>query len=49
MVANLVFTATRKRSGKMGICDCKMIQFIPAPVITILIHSDKTHFQKHFR
>ena len=34
-------------SDKMGICDCKMIQFMPANhsnthcVIIILIHSDK--------
>ena len=39
-----------QRSGKTGICDCKMIQFIPANhsnsyrVITILIYSYKTHF-----
>ena len=38
----------------MGICDCKMIQFMPANnsntnrVITILIHSDKTLFQNVF-
>ena len=38
----------------MGICDRKMIQFIPANhsktnrVITILIHSDKTHFENAF-
>ena len=38
----------------MGICDHKMIQFMPANhsntnrVITILIHSDKTHFQNVF-
>ena len=38
----------------MGICDRKMIQFMPANhsntnrVITILIHSDKTHFQNVF-
>ena len=44
----------RQRSGKTGICDCKMIQFLPANhsntnrVITILIHSHKTHFQKVF-
>ena len=30
MVANLVLTATRQRSGKTGICDRKMIQFMPA-------------------
>ena len=45
MVPNLVLT---------GICDRKMIQFMPAnhsntnPVITILIHSDKTLFQNVF-
>ena len=44
MVANLVL-------GKTGICDSKMIQFMPANhsntnrVITILIHSDKTLFK----
>ena len=38
----------------MGICDCKMIQFMPANhsntnrVITILIHSDKKLFQNVF-
>ena len=38
----------------MGICDCKMIQFMPAKpsntnrVITILINSDKTLFQNVF-
>ena len=38
----------------MGICDCKMIPFMPANhsstnrIITILIHSDKTHFQNVF-
>ena len=38
----------------MGICDRKMIQFMPANhsitnrVITILIHSDKTLFQNVF-
>ena len=38
----------------MGICDRKMIQFMPVNhsntnrVITILIHSDKTHFQNGF-
>ena len=61
MVANLalprLFTATRQRSGKTGICDRKMIQFMPAnqsntnrviTVITILIHSDKTLFQNVF-
>ena len=45
------FTATRQRSGKTGICDRKMIQFMPAKqsntnhVITILIHSAKTRFE----
>ena len=54
MVANFSFTATRQRSGKTGICDRKMIQFMPANhsntncVITILIHSDKTRFQNVF-
>ena len=49
------FTSTRQRSGKTGICDCKMIQFMPANhsntnrVITILIHSDKKLFSKRFR
>ena len=49
MVANLVFFL-----GKTGICDRKMIQFMPANhsntnrVITILIHSDKSHFQNVF-
>ena len=39
---------------KTGICDRKMIQFMHANhsntnrVITILIHSDKTHFQNVF-
>ena len=48
------FTATRQRSGKTGICDRKMIQFMPAnhsntnSVITILIHSDKMHFHNVF-
>ena len=48
MVANLF------RSGKTGICDRQMIQFMPANhsntnlVITILIHSDKTLFQNVF-
>ena len=48
------FTATRQRSGKTGICDRKMIQFMPAShsnanrVITILVHSDKMHFQNVF-
>ena len=43
-----------QRSGKTGICDRKMIQFMPANhsntnrVITILIHSDKMHFQNIF-
>ena len=38
----------------MGICDCKIIQFMPANhsntnrVITILIHFDKTSFQNVF-
>ena len=54
MVANTSFTATRQRSGKTGICVYKMIQFMPANhsntnrFITILIHSDKTYFQKVF-
>ena len=45
------FTATRQRSGKTGICDRKMIQFMPAKdsntncIITILIHSAKTRFE----
>ena len=45
---------THQRSGKTGICYLKMIQFMPAnhlntnQVITILIHSDKTLFQKIF-
>ena len=45
---------TRQQSGKTGICGRKMIQFMPAnhsntnPVITILIHSDKMHFQNVF-
>ena len=44
MVANLVFSKT-------GICDRKMVQFMPANhsntnrVITILIHSAKTRFE----
>ena len=44
-------TGTRQRSGKTGICDGKMIQFMPANhsntncVITILLHSDKTRFR----
>ena len=47
-VANLVLP------GKTGICDHKMIQFMPANysmtnrVITILIHSDKMLFQNVF-
>ena len=49
-----MFTATRQRSGKTGICDRKMIQFMPANhsntnhVITILIYPDKTLFQNVF-
>ena len=49
------FTATHQWSGKTGICDRKMIQFMPANhsitnrVIAILIHSDKTLFQNVFR
>ena len=48
------FTATRQQSGKTGICDRKMIQFMPANhsitnfVITILIQSDKMRFQNVF-
>ena len=48
------FTATYQRSGKTGICDRKMMQYLPANhsntnrVITIPIHSDKTHFQNVF-
>ena len=44
----------RQQSSKTGICNRKMIQFMPANhsntngVITILIHSDKTHFQNVF-
>ena len=44
----------RQRSSKMGICDHKMIQFMPANysntdhVITILIHSDRMLFQNVF-
>ena len=45
----------RQWCNKSGICDCKMIQFMPANhsntnrVITILTHSDKkTHFQNVF-
>ena len=51
-VANLVLP--RCVSGKTGICDCEMIQFMPANhsntnrVIIILIHSDKTCFQNVF-
>ena len=47
-VANLVLLLHVSRTG---ICDHKMIQFMPAIysntncVITILIHFDKTHFQ----
>ena len=50
MVAN----ATRQRSGKTGICDRKMIQFMPANhsitnrVLAILIHSAKTRFENVF-
>ena len=53
-VANLVFTAMWMClcNGKTGICNSKMIQFMPAnnsnSVITILIHSAKTHFQDIF-
>ena len=49
-VANLSLTW----SGKTGICDHKMIRFMPANhsntnhVITILILSDKMHFQNVF-
>ena len=38
----------------MGVCNRKMIQFTPANhsntnrVFTILVHSDKTHFQNIF-
>ena len=45
------FTMTCQRRNKTGICDRKMIQFMPVNhsstnrVITILIYSDKTHFQ----
>ena len=52
MFANLVLP--RRVSGKTGICDHKMIQFMPANhsntnrVIAILIHSDKTRFQNVF-
>ena len=48
------FTAPCHRSGKMGICNPIMIQFMPANhsntnrVITILNHSDITHFQNVF-
>ena len=48
------FTATRQWSGKTGICNCKMKQFMPANysntnrVIITLIHSDKTFFQNVF-
>ena len=44
----------RQGSGKTGICDRKMIKFRPANhsntnrVITILILSDKMHFQNVF-
>ena len=44
----------RQWSGKTGIYNCKMIQFMPANhlninrVITILIHSGKTRFQNVF-
>ena len=54
MVAKFSFTVTCQRSGKTGICDSKMIQFMPANhsntnrVITILIHSGKTRFQNVF-
>ena len=51
------FTATCQRSGKTGICDRKMIQYLPAnhsntnrvTSITIPFHSDKTPFSKRFR
>ena len=48
------FIARRQRSVKTGICDRKMIQFMPANhsntnrVIAILIYSDKSHFQNVF-
>ena len=48
------FTVTNFFLVKTGICDLKMIQFMPANhsntnrVITILIHSDKTQFQNVF-
>ena len=54
MVANLVLSRRVSGAVKTGICDCNMIQFMPANhsntnrVITILIQSDKTHFQNVF-
>ena len=51
MVANLVLPRRVSGAVKTGICDRKMIQFMPANhsntnrVITILIHSDKTLFK----
>ena len=54
MVANLVLPRRVSGAVKTGICDRKMIQFMPANhsntncVITILIHSDKTRFQNVF-
>ena len=54
MVANLVLPRCISGALKTGICDRKMIQFMPVNhsntnrVITILIHSDKTLFQNVF-
>ena len=53
-VANLVLPRRVSGAAKKGICDRKMIQFMPANhsntnrVITILIHLDKTRFQNVF-
>ena len=53
-VTNLVLSRRVSGAVKTGICDRKMIQFMPANhsntnrVITILIHSDKRHFQNVF-
>ena len=54
MVANLVLPRRVSGAVKHVFCDRKMIQFMPANhsntnrIITILIHSDKTHFKNVF-
>ena len=42
------FTATRQRSGITGICDRKMIQFLPAnhSITNVLSHNDNSN--EHF-